>query len=94
MAALKSALALNPDVIYLLTDADEPLLYAGDLEMLRRGNRRRIPIHVVEFGRGASIVLDNFLMRLARESRSKYTYLDITKFAETKTGSRLSDERR
>ncbi len=93
MAALRGALALNPDAIYLLTDADEPLLYAGDLEQLRRANRRRIPIHVVEFGRGTSIVLDNFLTRLARETHAKYTYLDISKFVETKTANHSPNEK-
>ncbi len=76
--ALRQALLLAPDVIFFLTDADDPQLTARQLEDLRRINRGTV-IHAIEFGTGPFIGGDNFLMRLARQSNGRHTYIDVTR---------------
>jgi Ca-activated chloride channel family protein len=77
MRALQFALKAGPEAIFLLTDADEPKLHAGDLDQIVRANRRRTTIHAIELGVGALLDDDNFLMRLARQNRGTYRYWDI-----------------
>jgi hypothetical protein len=76
--ALGAALRMNPDVVFLYTDAEEPRLSDEDLARVRRLNRSAA-IHVIEFGRGAQARLpgENFLSRLASQNAGKYRYLDL-----------------
>lgn len=76
--ALRQALLLAPDVIFFLTDAEDPKLTARQLEDLRRINRGTV-IHAIEFGTGPFIGGDNFLMRLARQNNGRHTYIDVTR---------------
>lgn len=78
--AIKKALALGPEVIFLLTDADEPQLTAGDLNEIERANQGRCHIHCIEFGRGPQLNVDNFLKRLARQNGGTHRYRDVTRF--------------
>src|SRR5690606_28779554 len=78
--ALKLALEMSPEVIFFLTDADEPRLSAADLNDLKRLNKGRSRIHCIEFGTGPELSLDNFLKRLARENGGISRYRDITRF--------------
>ncbi|WP_437205943.1 vWA domain-containing protein [Planctomicrobium sp. SH664] len=82
LPALLTALSLNPDVIYLLTDgAAESVLSSGDFALVRRENRRKTRIHCVEFGRGRKSALGdagNFLKKLAAEHQGQYIYRDIS----------------
>ena len=80
VAALRQALQLVPDVIFFLTDAEDPQLTARQLEDLRRLNRGSV-IHTIEFGAGPFCGGDNFLMRLARQNNGQHTYVDITQLA-------------
>jgi Ca-activated chloride channel family protein len=80
--ALQAAFRLNPDVIFFLTDADEPRLYPADLEALQRENRSRAALHVIEFGAGPLLQADNFLMQLARRNRGHYRYCDVAEFRQ------------
>lgn len=82
LAALELALGLEPDVIFLLTDSEEPRLFAADLDRLRRRNRGEAAIHVVEFAIGPLLEAENFLTRLARENHGSYRYLDLERLAE------------
>jgi hypothetical protein len=77
LQGLLAALPLNPDAIFLLTDAGDPPLAAADLEAFRRQNRRKAPVHVVEFGVGVQLVRENFLTRLARQATGSYCYVDV-----------------
>jgi Ca-activated chloride channel family protein len=81
MPALKKALALRPEVIYFLTDADS-VLRSGDLAKIKRINQGRARIHCIEFGEGAYLKIKplNFLKRLARQSGGTYHYCDVTQF--------------
>lgn len=77
-AALKMALRLRPDVVFFLTDADEPRLTADQLDRIHAWAGGTI-IHTIEFGLGPKPAGENFLMRLARQNRGQYVYIDITR---------------
>ncbi len=78
MGALSLALSYDPDVIYLLTDADAPELSAKDLWELKRVNKRKALVHVVEFGVGADLSPNNFLKKLASQNNGIHRYHDLT----------------
>ncbi|HEY1785413.1 MAG TPA: hypothetical protein VGG30_07675 [Pirellulales bacterium] len=75
--ALTKALRMGPDVIFFLTDADEPRLNATQLQRIARANKGAI-INTIEFGYGPAYESDNFLIRLARQNRGKHAYVDIS----------------
>lgn len=77
--ALKAALALRPDVIFFLTDADEPTLNSAQMKRIEKLNSGRSVIHVIEFGMGPYLGVENFLVRLARENRGTHAYVDLSK---------------
>jgi hypothetical protein len=79
--ALWMALKMQPDVIFFLTDADQPELSPSQLEKIQRANSGRTSINTIEFGLGPQIQSDNFLMRLARDNNGKYAYVDVSKGA-------------
>ena len=77
--ALQKALRMGPDVIFFLTDADEPALTDARLGQIRRMNGGRTTINTIEFGEGAQPRRDNFLARIARDNGGQYVYIDITR---------------
>ena len=83
MRALKAALELKPDVIFLLTDADQDRLSAGDLEYDSGGINKggKTHIYCFQFGDGPNLSspAENFLRKLAGENRGTYSYMDIKK---------------
>ncbi len=80
MDALKLALGMRPDVIFLVTDAGEPPLSAKELaDILRRNERVGATINVVEFGVGPDPGVANFLARLAEQNHGQYVYVDVTR---------------
>ncbi len=72
------ALGLRPDVIFFLTDADEPQLTADELAAIARANKGT-QINAIEFGFGSPAGGDNFLKRLARQNGGQHAYVDISK---------------
>ena len=80
MPALKKALRYQPENLFFLTDADQPILSARELNEIKTANNGRTAIHCVEFGKGPEISGDNFLRKLARENGGTYRYRDVTKF--------------
>ena len=78
--ALLMALSYSPDVIFFLTDAGEPMLYAGDLDKIKRRNNGRTAIFTVEFGKGGNLRTDNFLKKLARDNDGSHAYRDVQQF--------------
>lgn len=76
-AALLMAIQLRPDVIFFLTDADEPRLSDARLEQIHQ-RANGIVIHAIEFGIGPRVGSENFLSRLARQNGGQYVYIDIT----------------
>ena len=77
IAALLTAVGLRPDVIFFLTDADNPMT-AAELERIRRRNRGAASIHCIEFGFGPEAGGENFLHRLARQNAGSLVYVDTT----------------
>ena len=85
MPALRKALNMNPEVIFFLTDADEPQLTARELNEIHRLNQGKTRIHCIEFGKGGELVkVDNFLKRLARQNGGSFRYRDVTRFQAAK----------
>ena len=84
LPAIEMALRLRPDVIFLLTDGQEPQIYPSELEQLRQSNIQKTRIHTIEFGVGQEIseivAPNNFLRKLARQNGGTYRYHDVTKF--------------
>ena len=78
MHALELALGMRPDVIFFLTDADEPKLLPDELAKIRRLNHGA-SINAIEFGAGAPAGATNFLKQLARENGGNYGYVDVTR---------------
>jgi hypothetical protein len=75
--ALALALRMAPDVIFFLTDADEPRLNSRQLAHIARLNKGT-SINAIEFGFGAQESAENFLVRLARENGGKHVYVDVS----------------
>jgi Ca-activated chloride channel family protein len=80
LPALKAALRYQPDHVFFLTDADQPILSARELNEIKSRNNGRARIHCIEFGRGAELSSDNFLKKLARDNGGSYRYRDVTRF--------------
>ena len=78
VAALKLAITLKPDVIFFLTDADDPPLSTGQLYDINR-RAAGITIHAVEFGLGPERNSNNFLVKLARQNGGEHYYVDVSK---------------
>ena len=76
--ALSLALRMNPDVVFFLTDADQPQLFPADLDRIRKLNKG-CSIHAIEFGYGPYDGRRNFLVKLADENDGKHVYVDISK---------------
>ena len=82
-AALCAALALRPEVIFFLTDAD--LMTNGDVnEILSEAGRIRI--QAVEFGRGIEPGGANALATAGPTTGGAYLYIDVSKFPRNTAG--------
>ncbi len=76
--ALQMALRLAPDVIFFLTDADEPRMTPRELADIAQMNRGTT-INTVEFGTNPQADADNFIVRLARQNGGQHVYIDVTR---------------
>lgn len=74
---LLNALLLEPDVVYFLTDGDKPSLSASELRMVKKTNRSRARIHVVEFATGLPETRDSWLEQLALQSGGVYRRINL-----------------
>ncbi len=80
--ALLAAIGYGPEVIFFLTDAGEPVMYPGDLEMNKKRNNclwSKICSIGVR-GKGANLKTDNFLKKLARDNGGSHTYRNVQEF--------------
>ncbi len=83
MLALRTALALKPEVVFFLTDAD--LMSNGDVnEILKEVGSTRI--QAVEFGRGTELGQRTPLARLATTTGGSYLYIDVSQFPRSSAG--------
>lgn len=77
MEALLLAIQMRPDVIFFLTDADEPKLTSADLRKIK-DRSRGTSINAIEFGSGPSSGRYTFLQQLAAENNGQHVYVDVT----------------
>jgi hypothetical protein len=71
LAALRRALALQPEVIFFLTDADD--LTPSQIRAVTQQNRGRTAIHAIQLSRRSDGSGDDSpLSRLARDNRGTY----------------------
>ncbi len=85
-AALKMAVRMQPDVIFLMTDADEPIIEPAQLAKIRH-MAAGIVINAIEFGPGQKPAERSFLADLARQNGGGYTYIDASKLDAGKAPS-------
>lgn len=81
--ALEMALRLGPDVIFFLTDADEPRMTPQDLARIAQMNQGTA-INTIEFGTDARPESDNFITRLARQNGGQHVYIDVTRLSSNR----------
>ena len=78
LAPILHALRLEPDVVYFLTDGEQPGLSRSDLQTIRRHNRNGSQIHVVEFASGPRESRDiSWLQVLAQQGGGKYSRIKV-----------------
>jgi hypothetical protein len=77
LEALKLALRMGPDVVFFLTDADEPRMTPKELAGIAQMNRGT-SINAIEFGYGPRHNPDNFLVKLARQNGGQHVYIDVS----------------
>ena len=76
-AALSMAIRMHPDVIFMLSDGDDPKLTDHDLERIDRIGAGII-IHTVQFGEDHKLE-HGFMEKLAKQSGGEYKFVDTTK---------------
>lgn len=75
--ALRLAISMAPDVIFFLTDADEPVLKADQLaDLVDRCQRAGTTVHAIEFGKGDNPRSGRWIEALAERTGGEYRYLD------------------
>lgn len=79
--ALLEALKYGPEVIFFLTDADQPELSAAQLARISRANKSGATINAIEFGLGPQLNSNNFLVRLAKQNGGQHVYRDVSRTA-------------
>ena len=78
LIALREAIDFAPDVIFFLTDADDPMSPSELADIARANRRAQSSICVIEFGRRQAPLPENFLSELARESGGQYGYVNTS----------------
>ena len=77
--ALRLAISMSPDVIFFLTDADNPGLNYRDIDDLQnRASRCGATIHAIQFGEGAKQGGENWIQLLAEGTRGQYRYFNVS----------------
>lgn len=76
ITALKQAISFAPDVIFFLTDADDPMSPGELAEVARDNERMQAAISVIEFGRRQQPMPNNFLSELAKQTGGQYGYVN------------------
>lgn len=79
--ALRQALAMSPEVLFFLTDADDPSLTQTQLHEIReRAELSRTTIHAVQFNLGPASNDGTWIRVLAEMNRGTYKYIDVNSF--------------
>jgi hypothetical protein len=80
--ALRRALALQPDVIFFLSDEDKPMPAKELGEIAASNERVGAQICAIEFGRGEKPPADSSMAELAQSNNGKYVYVDVDKLSK------------
>jgi hypothetical protein len=80
LPALLMAINMGPDVIFFLTDGEDPALSAAELQKVERRNAGRSTIHVIQFGTQQP-TYNNWLKRLAAENSGQYKFFNIRRLS-------------
>jgi hypothetical protein len=75
--ALRAALGMEPDVVFLLTDGGDPPLNEIQLKNIHKLAEGLATIHCIQFGFGPLQDEDNFMVRLARQNGGSFTYVQM-----------------
>ena len=67
---------MQPDVIFFLTDADDPMPENELAEVIQLNQRAAATICAIQFGEGPEQKADNFLVQLARRTGGQFGYVD------------------
>lgn len=79
ISAIKLGLQYGSDVLFFLTDANEPAPSRIQLtDIIRRCDSSGTTIHTIEFGNGGSGG-NGWIRQLATETGGKYRYVDVTR---------------
>ncbi len=81
LPALRAAVQMQPDVIFFLTDSDDPMPASELAEIAELNRRAGVVIATIEFGRGPARQTKNFLTVLARMTGGQYGYVDTTQLS-------------
>lgn len=73
--ALRRALRFGPDVVFFLTDAEDPMTPRELRDVLDEASGS-VAIQVIEFGKGPWLGRRNFLVELAEQTGGGHTYVD------------------
>ncbi len=84
MPALMLGLSYVPDVLYFLTDAEDPFLSPAQLRQLQqRAELSRTTVHTIQFSIGPATSNGGWIRELAEMNRGTYKYLDVTTLTAT-----------
>jgi hypothetical protein len=78
LTPLRRALAMGPDVVFFLTDADDAMPDYDVADVIERAGRSGAAIACIEFGAGPQPEGENFLTRIASATGGDYVYVDVT----------------
>ena len=83
LPALKQALSLSPEVLFFLTDADDPSLTMPQLlDIQRRTEVSRTTVHTIQFNSGPASNDGSWIRKMAEMNRGVYKYIDVTSINE------------
>ncbi|MCU0711450.1 MAG: hypothetical protein MUC43_05290 [Pirellula sp.] len=78
LSALRMGLSFGPDVLFFMTDADEPRLIDAQLQDLQeRALRTQTTIHTIEFRAGPQTGNGGWIRSLAEMTKGTYRYVDV-----------------
>ena len=77
--ALTMALAMTPDVIFFLTDADDNPGGQRIQRITDRAQQVGATIHCIQFGAGNRTFASNWIENLASSTQGQYRYVDVSK---------------
>jgi hypothetical protein len=81
--ALKLGLSFGSDVLFFLTDAENPSLSMEQLlDLQRRAERSLTTIHSIQFNVGPAASSGGWIRALAEMNRGTYKYIDVTTINE------------